>query len=325
MPVVTTTTGRAGTATSSARRVGPDAACAEAVDLARDALRELTDDASVGDHLEVTVDGDRVVTHLFACLLPGYAGWRWAVTVARASRGRAVTVDESVLLPGPDSLLAPEWVPWSERLRPGDLGVGDLLPTDPDDDRLEPGWNGRPVTTDDRVDFAERDDALDWAEAVGALDLTRRRVLSPLGLDDALDRWLAGDGGPASPLAQAAPATCATCGFRVALLGRLGQAFGICANEYSPSDGRAVSFDHGCGGHSETGAPGRGDRAETGDELVIDELGYDVLVDTSSEPTPQAAAEESSDEIVDEPVADPAPELPAADVVVGDTDVADGD
>ena len=42
----------------------------------------------------------------------------------------AATVDELALLPGPDALVAPPWVPWSERLAPGDLGVGDVLPTD---------------------------------------------------------------------------------------------------------------------------------------------------------------------------------------------------
>ena len=73
----------------------------------------------MGPHVGVESDGDRLATHLFACLDPAYTGWRWAVTVARASRAKVVTVDECVLLPGPDSLLAPDWVPWSERVRPG--------------------------------------------------------------------------------------------------------------------------------------------------------------------------------------------------------------
>ena len=81
-----------------------------------------------------------MVTHYFAADLPGYAGWRWAVTVARASRSKAVTVDEVVLLPGEGALLPPEWVPWSERLLPGDLGVGDVVPTPADDDRLVPAY-----------------------------------------------------------------------------------------------------------------------------------------------------------------------------------------
>ncbi|GAA2823499.1 hypothetical protein GCM10020220_010010 [Nonomuraea rubra] len=92
-------------------------------------------------------EGDRIVTHYFACLDRAYRGWRWAVTVTRASRAKKVTVSEAVLLPGSGALLAPEWLPWSERLRPGDLGVGDLLPTADDDDRLAPGFQPMPKKT----------------------------------------------------------------------------------------------------------------------------------------------------------------------------------
>src|SRR5204863_729030 len=122
------------TALSTART---DQVCAAATDLARVTAEEAAG-GQVGDHLCVHAEGDRVVTHYFAATEPGYRGWRWAVAVARAPRSRQVTVDEVVLLPGPDALLAPPWLPWSERLRPGDLGVGDLLPTAPDDDRLAP-------------------------------------------------------------------------------------------------------------------------------------------------------------------------------------------
>src|SRR5207245_8970148 len=77
-----------------------------------------------------------IVTHLFESGDPAYADWRWAVTVTRAPRSKIVTVSETVLLPGPEALLAPDWLPWQDRLRPGDLGVGDLLPAPPDDERL---------------------------------------------------------------------------------------------------------------------------------------------------------------------------------------------
>ncbi len=130
--------------------------CAQAGDLARAAAAEMAGPDQVGDHCRLEADGDRVVTHLFECLQPGYVGWRWAVTVARASRSKLVTVDEVVLLPGPDALLAPEWVPWRDRLRPGDLGVGDLLPAAPDDERLVP------------VVAGEGDDGLQaWPEEAG--------------------------------------------------------------------------------------------------------------------------------------------------------------
>ncbi|AXU13489.1 DUF3027 domain-containing protein [Streptomyces clavuligerus] len=252
----------------------PDRLCAEAVDLARAAAQETAAPGSVGEHVSLVPEGDRVVTHFFDCSEPGYRGWRWAVTVARASRAKNVTVDESVLLPGPDALLAPEWVPWSERLRPGDLGPGDLLPTAADDPRLEPGYTGEDVPPPNSViaetshDLAERVEAEDAeltdrtpADAAGnsrgeiaalaeELGMRRARVLSRYGLRGAADRWDEAFG-ERTPMAQAAPASCASCGFLVPVAGSLRQAFGICANEFAPADGRVVSLSYGCGGHSE--------------------------------------------------------------------------
>ncbi len=215
-----------------------DPACAAAVDLAEAAaVAEAGDPALVGEWLEATSDGDRVVTHFFACRTSAYRGWRWAVTVARASRAKVVTVDEVVLLPGASALLAPEWVPWSERLRPGDLGVGDLMVTAASDERLAPA-------------YASADD-LDEEAVAYSIGLGRVRVLSLDGRDEAVERWYGGHAGPAAPIAAAAPARCATCGFWVPVRGDLGQLFGACANEYAPDDGRVVAADHGCGAHSE--------------------------------------------------------------------------
>ncbi|CAL9457430.1 putative protein [Streptomyces sp. enrichment culture] len=246
----------------------PDRLCAEALDLARTAAEEAAAPGVVGEHVGLVSEGDRVVTHFFECKELGYRGWRWAVTVARASRARIVTVDEAVLLPGPDALLAPEWVPWSERLRPGDLGPGDLLPTDAEDLRLEPGWTGEDepppnsAVSDEMADLVEAEDAevtarppavprrgsiAAVAEEVG---VHRARVLSRYGLHTAADRWEEAFG-PKTPMAQAAPAPCVSCGFLLRIGGSLGQAFGVCANEFSPADGRVVSLAYGCGGHSE--------------------------------------------------------------------------
>src|SRR5262249_50605985 len=107
------------TTATTTGRAKLDQACAAALDVARDGL----DVDGIGAHLEAVPAGERLVTHLFECTLPGYRGWRWAVTVARAPRSKRVTVCETVLLPGADALLAPVWVPWQERLQPGDLGV----------------------------------------------------------------------------------------------------------------------------------------------------------------------------------------------------------
>ncbi|WP_344320700.1 DUF3027 domain-containing protein [Streptomyces macrosporus] len=280
----------------------PDRLCAGAVELAREAAEEAAFPSKVGDHLGAVADGDRVVTHFFDCLEPGYRGWRWAVTVARASRARTVTVDETVLLPGPDALLAPEWVPWSERLRPGDLGPGDLLPTTADDPRLEPGYTDADAPPPNSVlsreeseetdSLAEAEDAEVSTNEPGALPGTpargsiaavaeeigmgRPRVLSRHGLSTAADRWEEAYG-PRTPMAQAAPATCMTCGFLVPMAGSLRQAFGVCANEFSPADGRVVSFAYGCGAHSEAAVMPRTPRPAPPvvDETRVDELPLD--------------------------------------------------
>jgi len=250
----------------------PDQACAEAVDLARDAVVAVVGAAQVGDHRGVQADGERIVTHLFDCTDPAYTGWRWAVTVTRAPRSKVVTVSETVLLPGPGALLAPDWLPWQDRLRPGDLGVGDLLPAPPDDERLVP------------LVVLEGDDAvLDWFDGdpdAGPGEPSelpapgRSRMLSAIGRESASDRWYTSEHGPRTPLAHAAPAQCVSCGFFVPLSGELGRLFGACANAYAPDDGRVVSADHGCGAHSESMADTVAARATA---PVIDEFGYDLV------------------------------------------------
>ena len=118
----------------------PDAVGVRAVDAAREALLELVDAADVGEHLGYVAEDERVVTHCSRARRPGYRGWRWAVTVARAPRQKTVTVDEVVLLPGDDAITAPAWVPYRDRIQAGDLSPGDLLPTEEDDPRLVPGY-----------------------------------------------------------------------------------------------------------------------------------------------------------------------------------------
>jgi DUF3027 family protein len=233
---VTQATSTEVTRAASGRTSKLDQVCAAAVPIALAAARDVGGEL-VGEHLAAQADDDRVVTHLFEALQPGYRGWRWAVTVTRASRSKQVTVDEVCLLPGPDALLAPRWLPWSERLRPGDLGVGDLLPAAPDDDRLVPAY----VQSDDPA----------VEEVAYELGLGRRRVMSRIGRLDTAERWHEGDGGPDAPIAKQAPGRCGTCGFWLRLAGSLSAAFGVCGNEFAPRDGAVVAVDHGCGAHSE--------------------------------------------------------------------------
>lgn len=217
-----------------------DAVLAGAVDLAREAALEIAEHAGdVGEHLGWTVEADRLVSHRFACTAKGYRGWVWTVTLSRVPRARKATVCEAVLLPGDDAVLAPAWLPWDERLRPGDLGPGDVLPFRADDPRLEPGFV---PTGDPEVDEV----------AIGELALARNRVLSQDGIAAAAERWYRGRQGPTSAGSVASAQSCLTCGFLVPLQGSLGTVFGVCVNEWSPDDGKVVALDHGCGAHSET-------------------------------------------------------------------------
>src|SRR5215218_3409965 len=98
----------------------PDAFLAAAVETARSAIEGITAASDIGRHLAAKSEGDRLVTHLFESRLPGYGGWEWGAVLTRNSRSKVVTVNELGLLPSEDSILAPEWVPWAERVRPED-------------------------------------------------------------------------------------------------------------------------------------------------------------------------------------------------------------
>ena len=238
-----------------------------AIDLARAAAIESGGEAAVGEHLGVVAEAERVVTHSFACRLPGYPDWHWAVTLVRASRARVATVNEVVLLPQPGSLVAPSWVPWEQRIQPGDIVPGLLMATPDNDPRLEPGFAATDLPAD--ADPAE------WTQlrsTVAELGLGRERVLSLAGRDAAAERWLAGAPGAGDEGSRQAPASCASCGYFVPLRGALGTLFGACANEYSPSDAHVVSLDHGCGGHSDVVTT---ERARELPEPVFDTIGID--------------------------------------------------
>jgi hypothetical protein len=292
--------------TTRDRRPTADQACVDAVDLARDAALEVAP-GEVGEHLGHEAESDeRMVTHRFACTNPAYVGWHWAVTVMRASRAKVVTVAETVLLPGEAAVLAPAWLPWEDRLRPGDLGPGDILPPAEDDARLIPGW-----AADTELGYDPTTEESAWWVAAEA-GLGKHRVLSSIGRDDATDRWYSGERGPDAAIAVGAPGQCSTCGFSVAMGGAMGRVFAVCANEYAPDDGKVVSLDHGCGAHSEVVAVPAA-LAERPDPL-LDEIGFDLIE------LPVAAVDVA--DVVD--VAADVPAVPTEIVeAVVDADVAD--
>lgn len=233
-----------------------------AVDTAREAAVSIAEGGAVGDHLGMEMVEERLATHYFACTARAYVGWRWAVSVARVPRSKNVTVCEANLVPGEGALLSPDWVPYSERLAPGDVGPGDVTPLVADDPNLEPGFE---ATGDEDVDQM----------ALWELGLGRHRVLSAEGREAAAQRWYEGDHGPASEIAQKAPAPCSTCGYFLPMAGALRAFFGVCANAWSPSDGSVVSLDHGCGAHSEVDV--HKPEPQPLGEPIVDELAYDLV------------------------------------------------
>ena len=210
-----------------------------AVDVARDAIIEISGE-TVGEYLGSVFEDATAATHRFLAKMAGYQGWQWAVVVAAAPGADRVTISEVVLVPGPTALLAPAWVPWGQRIQPGDLSPGDQLAPPTDDPRLAAG---HAATGDPLID--------DTAQQIG---FGRRLVLSALGRADAAQRWHDGDHGPESPMARATRRACRTCGFMVQLAGSLGSVFGVCCNEMA-ADGHVVDFDYGCGAHSDTPPP----------------------------------------------------------------------
>ena len=285
-----------------------DAATAAAVELARAAAVDMAG-ADVGEHLGVQPEGELAVTHAFAASLPGYVGWFWAVTVVRAPNADP-TVAEVVLLPGEHSLRAPEWVPWSQRVQPGDLSPGDLLPTAPDDPRLAPAYL---LSDDPQVE-----------QVAFELGLGRVRVLSRLGRLEAAERWFASSHGPDSPMAKQAPANCGTCGFFLPLAGSLQAGFGVCGNEVVEADGHVVSVEYGCGAHSEVVLePVADESGEVFEDELIDLLPRDTgdVEDSDAEPaTAEADAEPAEAEVDPEPATAEADTEPAEAEAEADTE-----
>lgn len=82
--------------------------------LARHALGEITRPANVGALRDVVV-ADDVATVRFSTTQGGYPGWYWTVSIA-VNPGLEPSVLETELMPAEGALVAPDWVPWADRL-----------------------------------------------------------------------------------------------------------------------------------------------------------------------------------------------------------------
>jgi hypothetical protein len=134
-------------------------------ELARGALLEITPESTVGDPVGTVDEGDGVVSVLFSNRMPGYPGWRWTVSIAHVE-GDEPTVLEVELMPGDGSLLAPEWVPWSERLADYRAAQDGEEPDDDesDDDESDDEDDDESDDEDDESDDDESDDEDDESD-----------------------------------------------------------------------------------------------------------------------------------------------------------------
>lgn len=183
----------------------------------------------VGKHLGVTVR-DGLGIHRFESRTPGYSGWEWVAVLTCVPGTEDLTVNEVSLQAGESAHLPPEWVPYEDRVRPGDLGPGDVLPPKHDDERL-----AEPADLADEDGFARNPAA--------------ELVLSEKGLRAAAKRWRAARG-RGTAMARRAEHKCATCAFFLPWAEN-SVSYGICSNEFS-ADGRVVDARYGCGAHSES-------------------------------------------------------------------------
>jgi hypothetical protein len=124
----------------------PDSVEVDLKEFAREALLVVTPESTIGAFVSEASNGDGVTSFRFETTMAGYPGWNWSVTIAHLP-GDDPTVVESELLPADGALLAPDWVPWSERMEDyraaqalaAEAGEAvevdpDVVPPDEDDD-----------------------------------------------------------------------------------------------------------------------------------------------------------------------------------------------
>ena len=98
---------------------------------AEKAAKESAPVGGVGKFLGTVDEEANVVSYRFQANMKQYLGWEWNVVVFQAKKADP-TISEVVLLPGKESIVAPDWVPWSERRaeleksETKDLAVSDL-------------------------------------------------------------------------------------------------------------------------------------------------------------------------------------------------------
>ena len=141
--------------------------------------------------------------------------------------------------------------------------------------------------SNEQVSFGAQTSSDDLDEAVDRFALTRRHLMTAEARSATAKRWYEGQHGPKSLSTRTAKGkACETCGFMIPLAGDLGTMFGVCANRWSPDDGRVVSLDHGCGEHSEI-EPQEESHLWVQSQPAYDDLHIDVVRQKPREERPE--------------------------------------
>ncbi|MCU1410117.1 MAG: hypothetical protein JWR04_824 [Rhodoglobus sp.] len=151
-------------------------------DLARGALLEITPASTVGPFVGTTDEGDGIVSVLFASAQAGYPDWKWTVSIAQVP-GEEPTVLEVELMPAEGALLAPDWVPWSDRLAEYKAAQENAAPEDDSDESDEDDESDDDDDDDDDSDDEDSDDELDEDDVLGN-DVLHGGDLDGVDIDD---------------------------------------------------------------------------------------------------------------------------------------------
>ena len=133
----------------------------------------------VGDFLTQIEEEENVYTFLFSAKMKGYVGWTWSVSLF--ADDESTTVSEVNLMPGEDSLVAPNWVPWAERLADYKALQAELEAAAAEENEAEV----EVVSADEGEDAAEQENAPAEAEEVSAPALANESPDAEQDADDA--------------------------------------------------------------------------------------------------------------------------------------------
>lgn len=156
-------------------------------DIARSALAEVTLPENVGEEAGREDIEPGVVNVYFENNMDGYPGWRWTVSIATLD-GQDPSVLETELTPTDGALLAPDWVPWSDRLadyKAGQEALGENVDGDADgadetDDASEDDDDDESDDDDDESDDDLDDDEEDDEDDDDDDDLSADDAVRPV-------------------------------------------------------------------------------------------------------------------------------------------------